>query len=135
MGTKKELPRITIMNLLDLFDLSFVGRRNSIALEFENRKTQTATYTFGDLDRQSNRIAGLLESRSLKTGDRLCIYLANCPEMIVIYLACLKLGVVLVPINILYKNREIAHFGNSSTTRGIGERALADMLADPPHFR
>mgnify|MGYP002820541926 CR=1 FL=1 len=74
MGTKKELPRITIMNLLDLFDLSFVGRRNSIALEFENRKTQTVTYTFGDLDRQSNRIAGLLESRSLKTGDRLCIY-------------------------------------------------------------
>ena len=46
------------MNLLDLFDLSFVGRRDSIALEFGAGEPQPATYTFGDLDRRSNRMAG-----------------------------------------------------------------------------
>ena len=29
--------------------------------------------------------------------------------MIDLYLACVKLGVIFVPINILYKEREIAH--------------------------
>ena len=37
------------------------------------------------------------------------MYLANCIEMIDLYLACVKLGVIFVPINILYRDREITH--------------------------
>lgn len=92
------------MNLTHLFDLSLVGRRDAAALEF-----QAATYTFGDLDARSNRLAQLLRRRGVETGDRLCVYLVNCVEMIDIYLACAKLGVIFVPINILYRDREIAH--------------------------
>ncbi len=107
------------MNLLDLFDLSFVGRRDSIALEFGAGEPQPATYTFGDLDRRSNRMAGLFASRGLEAGDRLCVYLVNCCEMIDIYLACLKLGVILVPINILYREREITHILTDADPRAV----------------
>jgi malonyl-CoA/methylmalonyl-CoA synthetase len=93
-----------LLNLLQLFDLSFVGRRDHPALEF-----QSVTYTFGDIDSRSDRLAQLLAQRGLKSGDRLCIYLANCLEMIDLYLACLKLSVIFVPINILYRERELAH--------------------------
>ena len=58
---------------------------------------------------RSNRLAHLLAHRGLKPGDRLCVYLANCVEMIDLYLACVKLGVIFVPINILYRDREITH--------------------------
>jgi len=92
------------LNLTNLFDLSFVGRRDAVALEFQND-----TYTFGDIDTRSNRLAQLLLQRGLKQGDRLCVYLANCIEMIDVYLACVKLGVIFVPINILYRDREISH--------------------------
>ena len=92
------------MNLTQLFDLSFSARRDQTALEF-----QGATYTFGDIDARSNRLAQLLTRRGLKTGDRLCVYLANCLEMIDLYLACVKLGVIFVPINILYRERELSH--------------------------
>ena len=92
------------MNLNHLFDLSLVGRRDAVGLEFEDRH-----YTFGELDARSNRLAQLLAHRGLKAGDRLSIYLANCVEMIDLYLACAKLGVVYVPINILYRDREMAH--------------------------
>lgn len=92
------------MNLTDLFDLSFVDRREAVAVEFQGR-----TLTFGDIDERSNRVAHLLLDRGLKIGDRLCCYLPNCLEMIDIYLACVKLGVIFTPINILYKEREIAH--------------------------
>lgn len=92
------------MNLTHLFDLSFQGRRDHPALEFQGE-----IYTFGDLDARSNRLAQLLASRGLRTGDRLCVYLANCREMIDLYLACVKLGVIFVPINILYRERELTH--------------------------
>ena len=92
------------MNLTQLFDLSFHARRAHTALEF-----QGASYTFGDIDARSNRLARLLAYRGLRTGDRLCIYLANCLEMVDLYLACVKLGVIFVPINILYRERELTH--------------------------
>jgi malonyl-CoA/methylmalonyl-CoA synthetase len=97
------------LNLTNLFDLSLIGRRDAVGLEF-----QGAAYTFGDLDARSNRLAQLLERRGLKTGDRLCVYLANCVEMIDIFLACVKLGVIFVPINILYRERELAHILNDA---------------------
>jgi malonyl-CoA/methylmalonyl-CoA synthetase len=92
------------VNLTHLFDLSLLGRRDTEALEFAG-----STFTFGELDVRSNRLAHLLLRRGLKTGDRLCCYLANCVEMIDLYLACTKLGVIFVPINILYRDREMAH--------------------------
>jgi len=92
------------LNLTHLFDLSLHARRNHPALDFQGE-----TYTFGDIDARSNRLARLLASRGLKTGDRLCVYLANCLEMIDLYLACVKLGVIFVPINILYRERELTH--------------------------
>jgi len=92
------------MTLCDLFDLSFKGRRDTTALEFRH-----LTYTFGELDSRSNRLAQLLTGKGLRPGARLCVYLVNCVEMIDIYLACVKLGVIFVPINILYRDREISH--------------------------
>jgi malonyl-CoA/methylmalonyl-CoA synthetase len=92
------------MNLTGLFDLSFAGRREAVALEFRNQ-----TLTFGEIDERSNRVAHLFIQRGLRQSDRLCVCLSNCLEMIDVYLACVKLGVIFVPINILYKEREIAH--------------------------
>jgi malonyl-CoA/methylmalonyl-CoA synthetase len=92
------------MNLCDLFDLSLKGRRDTVALEFGRR-----SWTFGEVDSRSNRLAQLLLRKGLRTGERLCVYLLNSVEMIDIYLACVKLGVIFVPINILYRDREISH--------------------------
>ncbi len=92
------------MNLAQLFDLSLIGRRDSIGLEFAGR-----CYTFGEIDSRSNRLAQCLARRGLKREDRLCVQLANCVEMVDLFLACVKLGVIFVPVNILYKDREMAH--------------------------
>jgi malonyl-CoA/methylmalonyl-CoA synthetase len=107
------------MTLTQLFDLSLRGRRDTVALEFLGRE-----YTFGEIDARSDRMAQYLVSRGLKTGDRLCLQLANCVEMLDLYLACVKLGVIFVPINVLYKDREIAHILNDA------EPAL--FLQEPP---
>jgi len=92
------------VNLNHLFDLSFAARRDTEALEFAGR-----TFTFGEIDARANRMAQALARRGLKLGDRLCVQLANCVEMIDLYLACTRLGVMFVPVNVLYKDREISH--------------------------
>ena len=84
------------MNLTELFDLSFQGRRDKTALEFQGQ-----TFTFGDLDMRSNRMAHALAARGVTAGDRLCVYLPNSVEMVDLFLACVKLGAIFVPINIL----------------------------------
>ena len=113
------------MNLSHLFDLSFQNRSNRIALEF-----QGASFTFADLDRRGNRLANLLLARGFTKGDRLCVYLANCVEMIDLYLACIKTGVIFVPINILYRDREITHILNDAEPKALV--AAADIATTIP---
>lgn len=102
------------MTLTSLFDLSLRGRRDEAALEFDCR-----TYTFGEIDDRSDRMAALFRDRGLVKGDRLCVYLSNSVTLIDIYLACVKLGVIFVPVNILYKEREISHILGDAEPKAV----------------
>src|SRR5262245_24429826 len=97
------------MNLLDLFRASFLERRHDTALEWEDSCSTLRFWTFGDLDVRSNQLAHQLRQRGLRQGDRLAAFLSNRVEFIDLYLACVKSGILFVPINILYKEREVAH--------------------------
>ena len=92
------------MTLPELFDLSLLGRRQEPALEWNG-----ATYSFGAIDDRASRMARALTDRGLAPGQRLAVYLPNCLEYIDVYLAVTRLGAILVPVNILYRDREIAH--------------------------
>ncbi len=116
------------MTLLTLFDLSLIGRATHTALEFEAQSC-----TFGDLERRSNRLAHLLLHLGFEVGDRLCVYLPNCVEMIELYLACIKLGVIFVPINILYRDREITHILTDAEPRLFIDDA-SKLAADAATF-
>jgi malonyl-CoA/methylmalonyl-CoA synthetase len=102
------------VNLLHLFDLSLLARADQPALEWEGR-----TYTFGELETRSNRVAHALLARGYAKGDRLGVYLANRIELIDLFLACVKTGVIFVPINILYREREIAHIVADAEVREV----------------
>jgi malonyl-CoA/methylmalonyl-CoA synthetase len=106
------------VTLTDLFDLSLVARRDETALEYHG-----ATLTFGDLDQRSNRMAHAMLARGFITGDRLCVHLANCIEMIDLYLACVKTGIIFVPVNILYRDREISHILNDAEPKAFIDAA------------
>jgi malonyl-CoA/methylmalonyl-CoA synthetase len=97
------------MQLTDLFNLSLVGRSSVTALEYEDAAGKPASLTFGEIDGRSDQVARYLMSEGFVTGDRLGIFLANRVEFIDLVLACLKIGVIIVPINILYREREIGH--------------------------
>ena len=111
------------MNLLHLFDLSLVARSDSPALAWQGR-----TFTFGEIEARSNRVAHALIQRGYRKGDRLGVYLQNRVELIDIYLACVKLGVIFVPINILYREREIAHITADAEPRQVIDAGNVEAL-------
>jgi acyl-CoA synthetase (AMP-forming)/AMP-acid ligase II len=102
------------MTLPELFSPTFANRFGETALEFGR-----ATYTFGDLDVRASRLAGLLSARGFCAGDRLAVYLENRVEFIDLFLACTRLGVILVPINILYRDREASHIVSDAEPKAI----------------
>ncbi len=87
-----------------VFEGSLKGRSGAVGLEWSGE-----AFTFAQVDARSNRMARELAGRGLRAGDRLGVYLPNSIHLVDLYLACLKLGLIFVPINILYREREIAH--------------------------
>ena len=65
------------------------------------------TLTFAQLDTESDALAALLEDAGLVAGDRLMICLQNVPDFIIGLLAAAKLGMVTVPVNPMYREREL----------------------------
>ena len=116
------------MNLLHLFANSLEARKDQIGLEFESK-----TFTFGEIDARSNKMARLLTERGLIEGDRLCVYLENCVECIDLFLACAKLGVIFVPINILYREREVTHIHNDANPKGL--ISIGDVPGHVPYWK
>lgn len=97
------------MALLSLFDHSLLGAASRVALDVDTATGTTLQFTFGELEVRSNRLARVLHARGIARGDRLAFLLVNRVEIIDLWIACVKLGVIVVPINVLYQQREIAH--------------------------
>ena len=117
------------MNLQQLFDLTIHTRGREPALEFYDHEDRLHTITFEQVDQRARRMAAVLESRGLKRGDRVCLHLSNCVEIIDLYLACIRLGIIFVPINILYKEREMTHILNDAQPALLVDDQLIDHLA------
>ncbi len=72
--------------------------------------------TYGALAKQVNRLAHGLRAAGLAPGDRLLMRLPNCPEFVVTWLACQKLGVVTVSTMPMLRARELAYIATDAGT-------------------
>ena len=115
------------MTLPELFASSLEGRRDRVGLEWNGR-----ALTFGEIDRRASRMARVLTARGLRFGDRLAVYLPNRLEVIDLFLACTRLGVIVVPINVLYRERELTHILGDAEPRAIvADQPALEGLATP----
>ncbi|MFC0107613.1 long-chain-fatty-acid--CoA ligase [Kibdelosporangium aridum] len=70
--------------------------------------------TYSELDDATKRAAGLLAEHGVQPGDRVGIMLPNVPQFAVLYYATLRAGAVVVPMNPLFKEREVAYYLSDS---------------------
>jgi long-chain acyl-CoA synthetase len=65
--------------------------------------------TYRELEAQASQVANALIDRGIRAGDRIALSCPNLPAFPVIYYGILKAGGVVVPLNILLTEREIAY--------------------------
>ena len=75
--------------------------------------------TFGELDKWSNRIANALVEMGIGHGDKVALCCPNLPCFPVVYYAIMKVGAVVVPLNVLFKPREIAYHLSDSDAKAV----------------
>ena len=55
--------------------------------------------SYGELLQRSAKYAGALQALGVAPGDRVAVQIEKCVDQIALYLACLRTGAVLMPLN------------------------------------
>lgn len=106
------------MNLTSLFAIGQERQPDKIAIEFVDTRGAAHTccgplapqqLTFTELQLRADSWATVFLQMGVQKGDRIALYLCNRPEFVIAYLAALRVGAVMVPINLRYRKRELTH--------------------------
>ena len=73
--------------------------------------------SYGALEKESARYAGLLVSLGVEPGDRVAVQVRKSPQALFLYLGCLRAGAVYLPLNDAYQRYEIEYFLGDATPR------------------
>jgi malonyl-CoA/methylmalonyl-CoA synthetase len=68
------------------------------------------TLTYGAFVALSARLANVFAGLGLAKGDRVALQVAKSPMALAVYAACLRSGLVLLPLNTAYTTSELAYF-------------------------
>src|SRR5262245_34541445 len=101
-------------NLADLLTGSAAAHPGRVAVQLDDIRL-----TYADLDAASARVAGLLRAKGVQPGDRVAVMLPNTPHFPVCYYGALRAGAVIVPMNVLLKEREVAFYLRDSGAKVI----------------
>src|SRR6185503_7980990 len=99
-----------------------------VGLVYETADGSLRELSFGEVRDRADVLADVLRRRGLVSGDRVAVYLANRIEFVDLFLACVRAGFVLVPINVLYREREIAHIVTDAEPRLVVTTSLNAAL-------
>jgi len=86
--------------------------------------------TYAGLDDATARLAHMMTSMGIGPGDRIGLMVPNVPEFGLVFYAALRCGAVVVPMNPLLKEREIAYYlGDSGARFLFAWHQIADVAA------
>ena len=75
--------------------------------------------TYREFHRRARQTASLFRAMGINHGDRICLFLPNCPEFLYCWFGLAILGAVSVPVNTAYKRDETAFILNNSGAKAI----------------
>ncbi|BBL79734.1 long-chain-fatty-acid--CoA ligase [Rubrobacter xylanophilus] len=99
-------------SMVDLFEAS--ARR---APERDAIRYFDEAISFARLDDLSSRFAAALAERDVRKGDRIAVFTQNDPQFLVAQYGAWKRGAIVVPLNPMFKHRELDYHLNDSGAR------------------
>lgn len=119
-------------NLYSLFKSRFSQELSRPFLEAEDG----AVYSYADLDRETARYARFLTGLKLVKGDRVAVKVEKSPQALFLYLACVRAGLIYLPLNTAYQREEVSYFLGNAEPKAVicrpQDRELVQELADGP---
>jgi fatty-acyl-CoA synthase len=85
------------------------------------------TLTYRALKDQAERLAGWLQQAGVARGDRVALYLQNCPQFVIAFYAAMRADAVVVPVNPMNRADEFEHYIADPDTRVV--ICAADLAA------
>jgi malonyl-CoA/methylmalonyl-CoA synthetase len=115
-------------NLYRRFDATFRSHADKVLIDSGGRLV-----TGRQLDDAAARYAAVLREAGLKPGDRLAVQVEKSLENVFVYLGCLRLGAIYMPLNTAYQPAEISYFLGDATPRVLvcapEKRAVLEPVA------
>ena len=93
-------------NIYSVFSSRFPADRRATFIETADGRR----FSYADLDAQSAHLAGFLRGLGAKPGERVAVQVEKSPQALFLYLACLRAGLIYVPLNPAYRQAEIGYF-------------------------
>src|SRR4051812_15219442 len=119
-------PEVDVLNLAVMLEDSARRVPDRDAVVFNDTRL-----TYAQVDAMANQVANLLVSRGIQPGEKVALSCPNLPYFPVVYDGILKAGAVVVPLNVLFKGREVAYHLDDSDAKayicfeGTAELAMA----------
>jgi len=113
----RRLPRAVIAPETSLwFNLEVTARRfpDRTAYLFFGR-----ALTYRQLHDEAVALAGWLQRAGVQAGDRVAVYLQNCPQFPIALYAVLRADAVVVPVNPMNKADEVQHYISDPETKVV----------------
>src|SRR5262245_55644918 len=77
--------------------------------------------SYAAMNRRVDAVAATLVERAVTAGDRVVAQVEKSPDAIALYLACLRVGAVFVPLNTAYTSVEVEYFlGDADPKVAVG---------------
>jgi cyclohexanecarboxylate-CoA ligase/acyl-CoA synthetase len=95
-------------------------------------------YTYGEFRQAAWNLAAAIAELGAKPGDRVAVQLPNWNEYFLVYAACARLGVVMIPVVPVYRENEVKFIVENADAvgivtagsfRGFDHAAMADDIA------
>ncbi|QQS42786.1 MAG: long-chain fatty acid--CoA ligase [Acidobacteriota bacterium] len=123
--------KVTTLNLA-----SIIEHQARLAPEKEAVIWNDVRMTYGELNALANRVAHALGELGIEKGDKVALSCPNLPYFPMVYYGILKAGAAVVPLNVLFKPREIAYHLEDSDAKavfvfeGTDELPMAQMVKE-----
>ena len=92
---------------------------------------QTKTWSFAKFATDTKRIAAGLANRGIGAGDKVLLHFENCPETVLAWYACARLGAIALTTNARSAAPELEYFAdNSGAVAGITQPKFAELVSN-----
>ncbi len=124
-----RLPRTLVLPQTTLwFNLEVSARRypDKAAYLFFGRPL-----SYAELHRQALALAGWLQARGVAQGERVLLFMQNCPQFVIAFYAVQRANAVVVPVNPMNRADEFGHYITDPQARvAITTADLAPVVAE-----